>query len=102
MTRTRPLVAVLALFTLAAAPAWADGLTPKQVKLEQQACMDRAKGTIKGAKKACTCMVEGLSESLSDADYAALTALMNDGTATPEGEAAHETATQIVQQCLGV
>lgn len=109
MTRTRPLVAALiaasVLPLLAGAlalPAWAAGLTKVQAKAEQAACMERAKGSIKGAKKACTCMVEGLSEGLSADDYIALTALLNDGVSTPEGEAAHETAKQIVQQCLGV
>jgi hypothetical protein len=109
MTRTRPLVAALiaggALPMLAGAlalPAWAAGLTKSEAKAEQQACLERAKGSIKGAKKACTCMVEGLSEGLSAADYAALAALLNDGVSTPEAEAAHEIAKQIVQQCLAV
>jgi hypothetical protein len=103
MLRTRPLVAVLALPLLLAAslpPALAAGLTPEQAAVEQKACLQRAKGSIEKPKRVCTCMVEGLTEALSAADYAALSALLNGGAASPEGEAAHATAKQIVEQCL--
>ncbi len=100
MTRTRPLVAVLALPLLLAAPSLAAALTPAQLQDEQAACVARAARSLENPEQACTCMVEGLAESLSEADYAALSALLNGGAASPEGEAAHATAKQIVEQCL--
>lgn len=99
MTRTRPLVAVLFAATLAAPPALAE-LTAEQAASEQQACLQRVEGKVADPAAACTCMVEGLSETLSAADYDALAALLA-GSATPEGEAARETARQVVAQCLG-
>jgi len=104
MTRTRPLVAALALLApallLLAPPALAAGLTPEQAKIEQRACQERGKGSFDKPKRVCTCMVEGLSESLSAAEYEALSILLAGGPSTPEAEAAHATAKLIVEQCL--
>lgn len=92
---------VTCLFLLPAGLAGAEPLAPAARDAEQQACLAKLQGRVADPAATCGCMVAGLAESLTEADYEALAALVHDGLQTPDGQAAQQTAQAIVADCVG-
>lgn len=96
----RSLRALTGCLLLLPAAAGAEAMTPAAQEAERQACLARLEGRVEDPQAACACMVAGLTQSLSEADYEALTALLHEGLRTPEGEAAQETARALAADCM--